>query len=88
MRYEPWWFGCTGAAIAADGVDFDDWSQQVLSPTPPGKVLLSVSLPGGYFRMFLGFTSSGGTVEPAELAEGTVFSALMCSDSAEQEERT
>ena len=38
--------------------------------------------------MFLGFTSSGGTVEPAELAEGTVFPALMCSDSAEQEERT
>ena len=56
VRYEPWWFGCTGAAIAADGVDFDDWSQQVLSPTPPGKVLLFVSLPGGYFRMFLGLT--------------------------------
>ena len=45
-------------------------------------------LPGGYYRFFLGDTSSAGTGGPTELAEGTVFPALMCSDSAEQEERT
>lgn len=88
MRFELWWFGCTGAAIVSFGDDWRLGSQQVLSPTPPSEDACSWSTAWWLLSFFFWVIHHQQVlVDLQSLPRVRCILHLMCSGSgsAEQE---